>query len=131
MNVQMSGRRDNPPLLDLSVTSKHTIINTNPYKERIMSCKKISFNTLANVLASVSAVGLAGIIGTGTYVYVNREAIIDDVKEKAIEEVLKKVGGGALGGAGGAIGDFPLKSPAAAPQASAPVPSGGLGVANF
>ena len=96
-----------------------------------MSCKKISFNTLANVLASVSAVGLAGIIGTGTYVYVNREAIIDDVKEKAIEEVLKKVGGGALGGAGGAIGDFPLKSPAAAPQASAPVPSGGLGVPTF
>ena len=96
-----------------------------------MSCKKISFNTLANVLASVSAVGLAGIIGTGTYVYVNREAIIEDVKEKAIEEVLKKVGGGALGGAGGAMGDFPLKSPEAAPQATAPVPSGGLGVANF
>ena len=96
-----------------------------------MACPKISFNTLANVLASVSAVGLAGIIGTGTYVYVNREAIIEDVKEKAIEEVLKKVGGGALGGAGGAIGDFPVKSPAAAPQASAPVPSGGLGVSNF
>ena len=92
-----------------------------------MSCKKISFNTLANVLASVSAVGLAGIIGTGTYVYVNREAIIEDVKEKAIEEVLKKVGGGAIGGA--LTGDVGL--PDTNPQASAPVPGGGLGVPTF
>ncbi len=92
-----------------------------------MSCKKISFNGIANVLASISAVGLAGIIGTGTYVYVNREAIIEDVKEKAIEEVLKQVGGGAIGGA--LTGDVGL--PDTQPQASAPVPSGGLGIANF
>ena len=92
-----------------------------------MSCKKISFNGIANVLASISAVGLAGIIGTGTYVYVNREAIIEDVKEKAIEEVLKQVGGGAIGGA--LTGDVGL--PDTQPQASAPVPSGGLGVPTF
>ena len=93
-----------------------------------MSCKKFSFNSIANVLASISAVGLAGIIGTGTYVYVNREAIIEDVKEKAIEEVLKKVGGGAIGGA--LTGDVGL--PDTNPQAAAPgVPSAGLGIANF
>jgi len=92
-----------------------------------MSCKKFSFNNIANVLASISAVGLAGIIGTGTYVYVNREAIIEDVKEKAIEEVLQKVGGGAIGGA--LTGDVGL--PDTQPQASAPVPSGGLGVPTF
>ena len=93
-----------------------------------MSCKKFSFNSIANVLASISAVGLAGIIGTGTYVYVNREAIIEDVKEKAIEEVLKQVGGGAIGGA--LTGDVGL--PDTNPQAAAPaVPSGGLGIANF
>ena len=88
-----------------------------------MSCKKISFNGIANVLASISAVGLAGIIGTGTYVYVNREAIIEDVKEKAIEEVLKKVGGGALGGAAGGLGAPDLALPddqASAPQAAPP-----------
>ncbi len=90
-----------------------------------MSCKKISFNGIANVLASISAVGLAGIIGTGTYVYVNREAIIEDVKEKAIEEVLKQVGGG-IGGA--LTGDVGLPTD---PQASTPVPSGGLGVPTF
>ena len=128
MNVLMSGRRDNPPHQDLSVTSKHTIINTNPYKEIRMSCKKISFNGIANVLASISAVGLAGIIGTGTYVYVNREAIIEDVKEKAIEEVLKKVGGGAIGGA--LTGDIGI--PDTQPQAAAPaVPNAGLGISNF
>jgi len=92
-----------------------------------MSCKKISFNGIANVLASISAVGLAGIIGTGTYVYVNREAIIEDVKEKAIEEVLKQVGGGVVGGA--LTGDVGL--PSTQPQAAAPVPSAGLGIANF
>ncbi len=48
----------------------------------------ISFNSIANILASVSAVGLAGIIGTGTYVYVNRDAIIEDIKKEAIEAVL-------------------------------------------
>ena len=92
-----------------------------------MSCKKFSFNSIANVLASISAVGLAGIIGTGTYVYVNREAIIEDVKEKAIEEVLKKVGGGAIGGA--LTGDVGL--PDTNPQAAAPVPNAGLGISNF
>ena len=93
-----------------------------------MSCKKFSFNSIANVLASISAVGLAGIIGTGTYVYVNREAIIEDVKEKAIEEVLKQVGGGAIGGA--LTGDVGLPTN---PQANAPqaVPGGGLGVPTF
>ena len=60
---------------------------------------KISFNSIANIVSIASGVSLAGIIGTGTYVYVNREAIIEDVKEKAIEEVLKQVGGGVVGGA--------------------------------
>ena len=94
-----------------------------------MSCKKISFNGIANILASISAVGLAGIIGTGTYVYVNREAIIEDVKEKAIEEVLKQVGGGIGGALTGDVG-LPLDTN---PQASAPqsVPGGGLGVPTF
>ena len=90
----------------------------------------ISFNSIANILASISAVGLAGIIGTGTYIYVNRDAIIDDVKQQAIEAVL-----GGLSPAGGLGGDLPLGTPdlAAPPadQASAPAavdPSGGFGI---
>jgi hypothetical protein len=89
----------------------------------------ISFNSIANILASLSAVGLAGIIGTGTYVYVNREAIIEDVKEQAIEAVMGNLGGG-LGGAlgGGLTPELPVGSPdllsAPADQAAAPQGSG-------
>ena len=81
-----------------------------------------SFNSLANVLASVSAVGLAGIIGTGTYIYVNRQAIIDDVKEQAIEAVL-----GGMGGAGSLpTGSLDLAPPA--DQAAAPAAPTGFGL---
>ena len=90
-----------------------------------MACPKISFNSIANVLASVSAVGLAGIIGAGTYVYVNKDAIIDDIKEAAIESVM-----GGIGGSGLPIGAPDLASPAP-DQATAPVPGGGLGVPTF
>ena len=89
-----------------------------------------SFNSIANVLASVSAVGLAGIVGAGTYVFVNKDAIIDNIKEQAIEAVL-----GGLGGVGG--GSLPIGTPDLAPPAdsasapTAPAPSGGLGVPNF
>jgi len=88
---------------------------------------KFNFNAIANAISIASGVTLAGIIGVGSYVYVNKDAIIEDVKEKAIEEVLKQVGGGALGGA--LTGDVGL--PDTQPQASAPVPSAGLGIANF
>ena len=87
-----------------------------------------SFNSIANVVSVVSGVSLAGIIGVGSYVYLNRDAIIDDIKEAAIEAVMGCMGGAALGGA------LPTGTPDLAPpsdQAIAPVPSGGLGVPNF
>ena len=83
-----------------------------------------SFNSIANVLASVSAVGLAGIIGAGTYIFVNKDAIVDNIKEQAIEAVL-----GGLGGVGG--GSLPIGTPDLAPpadQAAAPAPAAGLGL---
>ncbi len=71
-----------------------------------------------NVLA-VASFALSGAIAvSGVYVYVNRDSIIDGVKQK----VMGGFGGAALGGAGGAMGDFPVKNPATAPQASAPSP---------
>tara|TARA_B100000963_G_scaffold4085_1_gene3147 strand:+ start:9792 stop:10046 length:255 start_codon:yes stop_codon:yes gene_type:complete len=74
---------------------------------------KINFNAIANAISIASGVTLAGVIGVGSYVYVNREAIIEDVKEKAIEEVMKNVGGGALGGVSGALtGDVGTSVPA-------------------
>ena len=95
-----------------------------------MACPKISFNSIANVVSIVSGVSLAGIIGVGSYVYLNKDAIIDDIKDAAIESVVGGMGGGALGGSALPIGAPDLASPT--PQASAPTaPSPGLGVANF
>ena len=93
-----------------------------------MSCKKFSFNNIANVISIASGVSLAGIIGVGSYVYLNKDAIIDDIKEAAIASVMGGMGGAGLGGA------LPTGTPDLAPpsdQASAPVPGGGLGVPNF
>tara|TARA_B100002019_G_scaffold164062_1_gene141594 strand:- start:2329 stop:2613 length:285 start_codon:yes stop_codon:yes gene_type:complete len=52
---------------------------------------------LINVLATISFVGVAGIFGAGTYVYLNRDAITDKIKESAKEAILGSLGGG-LGG---------------------------------
>ena len=86
---------------------------------------------IVNIIAITSGLVSAAVIASGVYVYVNRDSIVDGIKSQAIEAVTGSLGGGALGGAGGAIGDFPLKSPDAAPQAAAPAPSGGLGVSQF
>ena len=86
---------------------------------------------IINVLAIASAAVSVAVVGTGAYVYVNKDAIIESVTEKAL---------GSLGGFGGAGlgGDLPVGTPdlaapapdqAAAP--SAPVPGGGLGVSQF
>ena len=77
---------------------------------------------LVNVIAVVSGVVSLTVVGTAGYVFVNKDAIIQSVTDKA----LGSLGGlgGALGG-GGLGGDLPvgapdLAAPSAAPQASAP-----------
>ena len=88
---------------------------------------------IVNVLAVSSAVVSLAVVGTVGYVFVNREAIIEDVKEKALGSVLGGVGAGfGAGGAGlgGSLGgDLPTGAPDLSPQtnpdaeptASAPV----------
>ena len=88
----------------------------------------ISFNSIANIISVVSGVSLAGIIGVGSYVYLNKDAIIDDVKDAAIESVMGGMGGGAMK-------SLPIGSPDLAPpsdKAAAPVPpvGGGFGIPN-
>ena len=87
-----------------------------------------SFNSIANAISVVSGVSLAGIIGVGTYVYVNKDAIIDDIKDAAIESVVGGMSG--AGALGGALGAPDLAPPA--DQAAAPVPpiGGGFGIPN-
>ncbi len=71
---------------------------------------------IINVLAVASAAVSVAVVGTGAYVYVNKDAIIESVTEKAL---------GSLGGFGGAGlgGDLPVGAPDLAsptPQAAAP-----------
>ena len=73
-----------------------------------------SFNSIANIVSIVSGVSLAGIIGVGSYVYLNKDAIIDDIKDAAVESVVGGMGGGAL------TGDVGLPSP----EAEASLPKG-------
>ena len=76
---------------------------------------------IINVLALASTAVSIAVVGTGAYVYVNKDSIIESVTEKA------------LGGIGGGIGgDLPIGTPdLAPPTGQATVPSAGLGVAQF
>ncbi len=58
-----------------------------------MSCQKI-----INVVAVASGVVSLAIVGSGLFVFVNRDSIIDSVKQQAIEAAL-----GSLGGIGDAL----------------------------
>ena len=74
---------------------------------------------IINVLAVASAAVSIAVVGLGGYVYLNREAIIEDVKEKALGSL-----GGSLGGAG-LGGDLPIGTPdLAAPDNAATAPQG-------
>jgi hypothetical protein len=79
---------------------------------------------IINVLALASTAVSVAVVGTGAYVYVNKDAIIESVTEKAL---------GSLGGLGGGLGgDLPVGAPdLAAPTPQANIPSGGLGVPTF
>ena len=83
---------------------------------------------IVNVIALASGVVSTAVIASGVLVYVNRDSIVDSIKSQAIEAVTGSLGGG-LGG------DLPVGAPDLAtptnPQASAPVPSAGLGVPTF
>ena len=75
---------------------------------------------LINVLAIASAAVSVAVVGTGAYVYVNKDAIIESVTEKALDSI-------GIGGRGGGIGgDLPVGTPDLAPpagQASLPTAS--------
>tara|TARA_B100001250_G_scaffold115678_1_gene98055 strand:- start:257 stop:493 length:237 start_codon:yes stop_codon:yes gene_type:complete len=62
---------------------------------------------IINVLAIASAAVSVAVVGTGAYVYVNKDAIIESVTEKAL---------GGFGGAG-LGGDLPVGTPDLAPPA--------------
>ena len=81
--------------------------------------KIINGIAIASGVVSITVVGAVGVV------YLNKDAIIENVKSKVMESVLP---GGLGGGVGGLVPD--MGSPMAEP--SAPIPSGvGLGVPSF
>ena len=72
---------------------------------------------LVNVIAVVSGVVSLTVVGTAGYVFVNKDAIIQSVTEKALDSLGGF--GDALGG-GGLGGDLPVGTPDLAPSADAP-----------
>ena len=85
----------------------------------VIMCQKI-----INVLAVSSFVVSGAVVGSGLYVYVNRDSIIDGVKSQIMESVTGSLGGGLAGGA-----LVPEVEPGL--TAEGDTPGTGLGVASF
>lgn len=52
---------------------------------------------IVNAIAILSGVGVLAIVGTGGYLYLNKDALIEKAKDQILEQV--------TGGLGGMIGD--------------------------
>ena len=79
-----------------------------------MSCQKV-----VNVLAVSSAVVSLAVVGSVGYVLVNKDAIVEDVKEQVMEGVLGGLGGGLTPELPTGTNDLsPTTNPEVAPQAS-------------
>ena len=86
---------------------------------------------IVNGIAIASGVVSLTVIGLGGYVFIRKDAIIDNVKGKVMEAVTEKLGGlGDLGGLGnaGSLGLPAPSNPVASPDATAtpesPIPFG-------
>ena len=81
------------------------------------------FQKIVNGIAIASGVVSLAVVGTAGYVYVRKDAIIENVKGKVMESVLPNIGSGI----GAMIPEF--TGPAAPVQPTAPMPEGvGLGI---
>ena len=86
---------------------------------------------IVNGIAITSGVISLAVVGTVGYVFIRKDAIIENVKGKIMESVLPSIGGGALNGVAGAAGKFALPSPSnpmASPEPSKPTPPTSVGL---
>jgi hypothetical protein len=88
---------------------------------------EVTMQKIINGIAIFSGAVALGVVGLGGYVFIRKDAIIDNVKGKVMEAVTDKLGGiGDLGGLGG--GGLGLPSPSSpAPDAPATIPNLPLG----
>ena len=74
---------------------------------------------IVNAIAIASGAVSLAVVGLGGYVFIRKDAIIDNIKSKVMESVLPGGVGGALGGGG--LGGAGLDIPSlGAPAPSAP-----------
>ena len=78
---------------------------------------------IVNGIAIASGVVSLSVVGLGGYVFIRKDAIIEDVKSKIMESVMPGgmsgiIGGDAGGGALGGLGE--MANPMAAPDAPTP-----------
>ena len=84
---------------------------------------------IVNGIAIVSGVVSLSVVGLGGYVFIRKDAIIEDVKSKIMESVMPGgmsgiVGGGALGGLGDIINPAPDAPTPDAPATGPVLPLG-------
>ena len=77
------------------------------------------FQKIVNGIAIASGVVSITVVGVAGYVYIRKDAIIENVKSKVMESVLPGGLGGALGG-GLSLPSTPTPTPA---EPSLPIPS--------
>ena len=81
-------------------------------------CQKI-----VNVIALSSGFVSAAVVASGVYVYVNRDAIVDNIKSQVIESVMGSMGDlGGLGGDSLPIGNDSVPSTPSSSNLGLPVP---------
>tara|TARA_B100001564_G_scaffold229757_1_gene193879 strand:+ start:212 stop:508 length:297 start_codon:yes stop_codon:yes gene_type:complete len=94
---------------------------------------------IVNGIAIASGVVSLAVVGTVGYVYVRKDAIIEDIKGKVMESVMPNIGGGIMNsipkftGPAGPPMDPSADAPASGPNIpSSPIPEGtGLGIPPF
>ena len=87
---------------------------------------------IVNGIAITSGVVSLAVVGTVGYVYIRKDAIIENIKGKVMEAVMPDIGGGIME----SIPSFTGPAAPVNPQADAPaksiIPEGtGLGIPNF
>jgi hypothetical protein len=69
-----------------------------------------------NVLAVLSFVGVAGIVGGGAYVYIQRDALIENAKEKITNAATEAIAGALPGMLDAAMPEMPKATGGAIPM---------------
>ena len=86
---------------------------------------------IVNGIAITSGVVSLAVVGTVGYVYVRKDAIIENIKGKVMESVMPNIGGGIMNANPDFTGPAAPVNPQASPS-SPTIPEGvGLGIPNF